>query len=126
MKIWKSIGHILMGIGIFHVLFALVIGWETWVSIAGDGLFNALGPDMKRQAIFWFMFLGIPMIPMGHMCTWITRRRNAPLPLFVGVHLLVMGAVGAFFVPVSGFWTIVLLGITVILQSPRQTVALQE
>ncbi len=120
MKIWKSIGHILMGLGIFHVLLGIVVGWDLWVGMARDGFYNTLVNDMQRFAIFWFTFLGVLLIPWGHVCTWYIRKRNAPLPFMMGVYLLGSGLVGAFFVPASGFWFFVILGIIVCVQGRRQ------
>lgn len=86
MKSWKYMGHLIWGIGVAHVIFALVIAWDIWVKIAGDGFFNAIGKGLDRSVAFWFMYLGIAFIPLGHLCQWLIKKRNAPLPRLVGVH----------------------------------------
>lgn len=119
MKLWKYVGVILMVLGVAHLLFALAIDWQVWARIAGDGFLNAIDPHVDRNSAFWFLSLGLFTLPLGYLCDWTIRTRNAPLPAFMGWWFVILGVFGAFFVPVSGFWTLIALGLIVLFSHDR-------
>lgn len=118
MKAWKAVGIVLFCIGLLHVGLALHWFWPSWRAMALDGLMaSAEAPGEPVRALaFWFLFLGLLMLPLGHLCWWIAARQRAALPSLVGWWLLLLGLGGAFFVPVSGFWLFVAIGLWVLLQ----------
>ncbi len=115
------VGYVLVVLGVLHMGLALVLGWSDWAGMGREGFFNVLGENMTRNAHFWFMYLGVAMIPLGHLCQWLIKKRNAPLPAFLGIHLIWMSAVGLWFVPVSGFWFLLIIGIEVYLRGDKKT-----
>jgi hypothetical protein len=70
-----------------------------------EGLFNTVRLDGEpyRQAAFWFMYTGFSLLILGFLVDWI-ERRNIGIPGFLSWALLAAAASGAFIMPVSGFW----------------------
>jgi hypothetical protein len=118
MKAWKAIGIVLFCVGLLHIALALYWFWPCWRAMAADGLMASAekSGDPHRALAFWFLFLGVQLLPLGHLCWWVAARQKTALPSLVGWWLLVQGLAGAFFVPVSGFWLFAALGLWVLIQ----------
>jgi hypothetical protein len=98
-------GAVTLGIGVFHNLIGVALGWGPLAEIVGDGLFNAVDPFPLRMAIFWFEGFGALLMLMGATWWWI-ERQGLVLPRFVAVGAALIALLGAFFMPISGFYTL--------------------
>ena len=99
-------GALLIGIGLLHTLFGLVVGRHRVTAIARDGLWNAVGSDLGRNSIFWFLFTGFVLLILGHLCLWVERTSLRPVPALVGWELLALAALGIVLMPASSFWLV--------------------
>ena len=104
-------GTLMIGIGILNTVFGFVIGRQRLTEIVSDGFLNAVGNDLGRNSIFWFMFAGFAWFILGYFCLWFERQFRRPVPALVGWELLLFAALGIALMPVSGFWLI--LGVAV-------------
>ncbi|MFT6821927.1 MAG: hypothetical protein ACJATT_005761 [Myxococcota bacterium] len=97
-------GAATVGIGVVHNLIGVALGWGPLAEIVGDGLFNAVDPFPWRMAIFWFEAFGVLLMLMGATWWWM-ERQGLVLPRFVAVGVALIALLGAFFMPISGFYT---------------------
>lgn len=99
-----SVGAATMGIGLFHNVVGLVVGWVPLGDILRDGLVNAVDPIPLRMAIFWFEGFGALLMLMGATWWWM-ERQGLVLPRFAAVGVAAVSVLGAVCMPVSGFYT---------------------
>lgn len=112
-------GWLLIGYGIFHLLAGIFYGGGQLKAMAAEGFFNTIGTDFSRAAIFWYYFSGLLFILSGHLVWWIQRKKNLPLPAFVGWELLVLCVIGVILMPLSGFWLVLLLAVYMIFDARK-------
>lgn len=99
-------GAIMLGIGIVHNVFAIVVGGDHIMDIVAAGGFNAVQDHQPfRMAIFWFAWSGWLMMLLGALMRWVENQGIA-LPGWFAIGLAAFGVSGAFFIPASGFYTI--------------------
>lgn len=112
MKNW--IGKFLVGIGILHTLFGIVllvplVGPE----LLADGLVNTINGQPKREAFLWFLMSGFLIILIGGMVNHL-EQSGVAMPKFVGWSLLTIAIFAVFFSPLSGGWLIFIPAIALI------------
>lgn len=117
MKRW--VGRWIVGVGIVHVAFGLVVFQDPLVAILRDGVWNAVDGHPGRPLAFWFVFLGLFTILFGSLVDWI-ESRGLWLPRFVGWAFCVLVVVGIVPMPVGGGWLLLPAGLAVALRSGRQ------
>ena len=110
MTLHRSIAWALVALGALHLVLGIYWSWEVWVRIARDGFFDAIDPWMDRNAAFWFTYLSLPIMFAGALCLRLLKDTGKPLPRSVGLWLLILGAIGTFFMPASGFIFLLILG----------------
>lgn len=114
---YRQSGWLLVGIGAFHCAIGVLLSWDVlsqwhqagwWYSVERGGAMH-----MDRFAALWFQVSGVSWIVMGWlMQQWLTRL--GALPAAVGWALLLMGALVAYVLPMSGAWLFVALGLLLI------------
>ncbi|MFS1516306.1 DUF6463 family protein [Bacillus sp. SM2101] len=104
MKLWKLSGILLIGTGILHTIVGLIIGWGVLGEIVKEGIFNTVGTQYDRNAAVWFLLCGIFWVIIGQFMHLYVKERQQPLPRFIGWYFLIIGILGVFISPVSGFW----------------------
>ena len=110
MTLHRSIAWALVALGALHLVLGIYWSWEVWVRIARDGSFDAIDPWMDRNAAFWFTYLGLPIMFAGALCLRLLKDTAKPLPPTVAYWLLILGAIGTFFMPASGLVFLLILG----------------
>lgn len=107
-------GALVAGIGMVHNLLGFVLGAAPLLEILSAGGFNAVTDDRPwRLAIFWFLWFGWALMLLGGTWHW-AERSGLTLPRWGGAALIALGLGGAFFMPVSGFWLVVPVGVWVL------------
>ncbi|HCT76596.1 MAG TPA: hypothetical protein DGG94_12235 [Micromonosporaceae bacterium] len=72
--------------------------------------FNSLRGDPAREAVAWFNIAGLAWLAQGHFVYWIVRHTGR-IPYAVGGWLIGTAVPMLFFMPTSGFWLALALGI---------------
>jgi len=120
MKIWKYSGTLLTATGILHTVIALIMGYEAFVEIYRNGIFNAVEGDCAREHSFWFLVCGIIIILFGNTLQYYIRKTRTPAPLSLGWVLLVISITGCVFEPVSGFWLFIPQAVIIIAANKKR------
>lgn len=116
----KISGLALVTIGLLHSLIALLrpgeIGFSgIWQEIVDVGVVDAAKPDfLSIWGYYWFLMCGLFVIIYGLLCHWIEHYLNSPLPLFVGLGLLLVAGFGILLDIDSGFWLVLIVAINAI------------
>ena len=102
MRRWK--GRWLIGVGLIHTVFSLIVFAQPLLAALNDGLFNAIDAFGDRALAFWFLFFGLLLFPLGVLIDWIEVQPALEPPRFVGYWLLGLSMMGCLTMPASGFW----------------------
>ena len=103
-------GDALTVVGALHTSIGLAKYHKGLREMVRDGVIDTVEGDPEREAAVWFLTCGASLILMGRLARW-TQRQTGTLPSFVGPMLFGIGAVGASFMPRSGFWALFLAAI---------------
>lgn len=101
MRRW--IGRWIVGVGLIHILFGIVVFRSTWSTLLGEGLINTVNGQPEREFAVWFTVTGILTLLVGALIDWM-EARGTPLPVFVGWSLLILTAAILVLMPISGGW----------------------
>ncbi len=115
----RAAGRFLMAIAVIHFLFGVGFGLGRILEIARDGAFNAVDSHPHRQLIFWFVVFAVPLYLLGLLVSWIGSQRERA-PAWLGWSLLAFGLVGAFLMPVSGFWLVIAPAVLLLRRAARR------
>lgn len=130
-------GTLLTLIGVVHCLFGVYMGASVLGRMLSDGVWNSvlvggsLGPALdahfndtltqithtdalQRFGIFWFISAGVFWIGGGLLCNHVTRTTDKPLPRPFAWFVLLYGALSCVMLPVSGFWSVLALGVVLV------------
>jgi len=111
MKRW--IGRSIIVIGLLHTVFGLVGFRNTLAVLFGEGIINTVNGQPDREMAFWFIFFGFSMIVFGALVDW-CESKEIKLPPTIGWGLLTISIIGVLFMPVSGFWVVIIPSIGLI------------
>jgi Family of unknown function (DUF6463) len=112
----KVSGYWLIAISLIHGLSDILYYFEPWSDIFRNGVFNAIDPYLDRGTAFWMLMFSPLIFALGQLCCW-AQEHNVILPVFIGWNLLITSAVGAFMMPISGFWLLIPPSILMIISS---------
>ena len=116
-------GIVLIGIGVLHTLIGVFTGRAVLSQIAAANFSSEasrqLVASLGKQFAFWFLFGGVVLMLLGHLCLWIERKLSMPVPAFMGWELVIISACGLMFMPVSGFWLVLAVAIYVLVTARR-------
>lgn len=97
-----------------HCAIGIIVFWQPLAAIFKNGVWNAVAFHYDRAAVFWFLFSGVFMWVIGRFMRWLIGEKKLVLPKSLGWQITIAAAVGAFCIPVSGFWLVILQGIYLI------------
>lgn len=105
-------GRCWIAIAIIHVIVGLATYLPQWQEIAQAGWFNVVAPDpfapiFEREDAFWFMMITPFLLILGQLCLWADQQKLT-LPISVSGVLLAFAITGIFFIPISGFWLVLI------------------
>lgn len=112
-------GYWLMVTSIIHIVVHVLLYIEPLSDIVRSGIFNAVDPYFDRGTAFWVLVLSPFIFALGQLCCWAQARR-VRLPAFLGWNVLITSGVGAFLMPISGFWFLMPPAILMILASQQK------
>lgn len=122
MNIAKYSGYYLIATGVLHSIIGLMMGWQTLVSMHQDGWYfstvvnNQLAFD--REAISWFLLCGCFWILFGMMLQNALNQGFKP-PLSLAIGFIIIGALVAVIMPVSGAYLFIVQGIILLFYQPE-------
>ena len=111
-------GLLLIAISVLHTVFGFVKGYGPLAEIVRAGFFNALAGHYPRIAVVWFLFFGFLIFVLGHVCMWIERHLNRPVPAFLGWELFALSVIGIALMG-GGFWFLMIIAAYIIASAQR-------
>jgi hypothetical protein len=118
----RWLGRWLLGVGIIHTGFGLIVFWREVGSLWRSGLWDALAGYQERELGFWFIVSGWLMILAGGLLDTL-EAHGAALPFWFGWALLALVVVGVVLMPVSGFWLLLPPTLGVLRRTSRRKAA---
>ncbi|MBD2260335.1 DUF6463 family protein [Pseudanabaena sp. FACHB-2040] len=114
-------GRCWIAIAIIHVAVGLAIYFPQWQAIAQAGWFNVVAPDplapvFDREDAIWFMTITPFLLILGQLCLWADQQKLT-LPISVSGILLASSITGIFFIPISGFWLVLIPSVMMLYSS---------
>jgi hypothetical protein len=107
--IW--IGRWVMAVAGLHTVVGLLIFLTPLTEMAKAGWFDSIGNDPMRGVAAWFMLFGGPLLGLGLAIDALEKLQARHAMHALGWLLLLLCAVGALWMPVSGFWLCIPPGI---------------
>jgi Family of unknown function (DUF6463) len=110
-----------MLIAVIHTLLALTGSLGILAEMARAGLWNTvpapwIHEHLETQLVFWASLGGVavPLFLLGALLEWIGQA-----PVFLGWSLLGFAIVTALLTPISGFWTLLIPAVLLIVDARR-------
>lgn len=118
----RWMGHWLMGVACIHLGVALVVYRKTIGLVWERGVFNTVVGDPVIGAVIWSLLFGCVAFA-GGMAVDALERGGVPVPASLGGFLLALALIGIVLVPISGFWLLFPVAITIVMRSWRRQTA---
>jgi Family of unknown function (DUF6463) len=109
----RWMGRWLMGVAILHSAIAIGVYHRTILSVWQAGVFNTVTGDPVIGAVVWSLLFGCVAF-IGGLAVSALESASIPVPKTVGSCLLALAIIGVVLVPVSGFWLLFPVAITVL------------
>ncbi|MEO0470757.1 MAG: DUF6463 family protein [Bacteroidota bacterium] len=110
----NRIGRIIIVIGVLHGLLGLVKFSGSFTAMIAEGVFNT-GAGSERGWAIWFTVAGPVFILLG-LSLRSLEQHQIQIPNAIGWGLSILAVIGGIFIPVSGFWALLLPGILILRQ----------
>ena len=101
MKRW--IGRWIVGVGILHTLFGVIMGISTLWAISHEGIWNSIDGHPGRPEVYWFFVSGFLLALLGALVSWLEVRGLTPPRSFAWGFLALL-IVMLVLMPASGTW----------------------
>jgi hypothetical protein len=111
------IGRWLMTVAALHVVIAIVQYHDVLATVAQRGAFNTVAGAPEVGAVVWSLLFGAVAF-IGGLAVSALEKSGVALPKSLGWCLVVLAAVGAVLVPVSGFWLVFPPAISIVARRP--------
>ncbi|MGW1052270.1 DUF6463 family protein [Streptomyces sp. NPDC002521] len=111
--------RLMLVVAVAHMTVGLVAAYAHWSGIVSDGLWNTVrNDDDARMTALWFMISGIAFFGLG-----LLARRSVivtgTMPAETGWILLAAGIPVSVLEPVSGGWSLIVIGALAVVMSRR-------
>jgi hypothetical protein len=114
----RYVGPAILVIGLLHIFYVFATLREPLAAIGRDGVFDAIGSHVDREAAFWSFWFGVLLATVGYLIHRIATV-GGTVPAFAGWVLLGLGIGGGVLMPVSPFWIAVPLALLILAPSRR-------
>lgn len=111
-------GWCLIGIGVIHNLFGLIVGWEPLIDALRAGGIGVWDDPPLRGFIYWYLSYGFALWVLGAAVTQIEGAMIRPSLLLVTL-LAFLAILGVITQPVSGLWLLFIPLVLLIRQRRR-------
>ena len=101
--------RLIVGTAVLHVVLGLAIS-TPFNEIADAGVVDSIDGYAERESAFWYLVSGVFLLALGELARWSVRETDR-VPARLGAWLVGIGMAGIVFMPASGFWLIVALGV---------------
>ena len=99
-------GYLLMAIALAHFVFGLLSYFGPFSAMARVGFWNSVDPYDDRQEAFWFAVFAVPLFFLGQIL-FRSQISEESVLTSLGWQILAVALIGAFLMPISGFWLVV-------------------
>jgi len=106
------IGPLIVATGVLHMVVGVLLFRAPLAAIFRDGFVGSVGRDPTRGLAFWFMLFGPVLAAIGWIVQHALAVGDGAVLTVVGWTLLVTGVIGAAAIPVSGFWIVIVLSLS--------------
>lgn len=115
MAVQRYTGATLMIFAAIHFGVALVLFGGAFVDIFEAGVLSGpFGWSSEMLAAFWFLVFSWPVFLLGYVTQWAYARTGKTPVIVLGGGLAGVAATTLVFLPVSGLWLFVVLGLLVL------------
>ncbi|TXT37549.1 MAG: hypothetical protein FD135_3542 [Comamonadaceae bacterium] len=112
----RWIGRWIMAVAALHTLVGLVMFQTPLTAMASGGWWDSVGHDPTRGVAAWFMLFGGPLLALGLAIDALEQHPSTRAMPTLGWLMLLLCAMGALWMPVSGFWLCLPPGIALLRQ----------
>lgn len=116
------VGPAVLAIGVLHVLFVFATMRGPLAAIRRDGVFDAIGPNIDREAAFWSFWFGVLLATVGYLIHRVASQ-GGTVPAVAGWVLVGLGVLGGILMPFGPFWIAIPLGLLMLVPSRRNVAA---
>ena len=110
----RYVGPLLIVTAMAHAVTGMFLFGDALASIGRDGFVNAVDPHLDRQLAFWFMIFTPVLVTLGLLMRHAVATSDAKLQSLLGWSMLGIGVFGEAAMPVSGFWSAIVLSVPVL------------
>lgn len=119
LRLW--VPRLILAAAAVHMTVGLTVSSSHWSGIVTDGLWNTVRvDDDARMTALWFMMSGVAFAGLGLLARRSVITTGA-VPPDTGWILLALGIPMALLEPVSGGWSLIVIGVLAVLASRRDS-----
>jgi uncharacterized membrane protein len=109
----RALGPALVAIGIGHAAATVVLFSDGAAAILADGVAGAIsnGSSADAKAAFWFGLFAPALVFFGWLTSHAIARDDGALLAMIAWFLVGTALVGVVVMPLSGFWTVLVVGV---------------
>lgn len=110
-RAFEAIGLAVISLGIAHVASVVLLYPAELVAFLSSGFGGLYRSSAEQTQAFWSTLFGVMVAAAGQLVWW-SGRHAWIISVAPGIFMTVVGAVGAWYVPIAPFWAAAALGIT--------------
>jgi uncharacterized membrane protein len=109
----RALGPALVAIGIGHAIATVVLFSDGAAAILADGVAGAIsdGSSADAKAAFWFGLFAPALVFFGWLTSHAIARDDGALLAMIAWFLVGTALAGVVVMPLSGFWTVLVVGV---------------
>jgi uncharacterized membrane protein len=118
----RALGPALVAIGIGHAAATVVFFPDGAAAILADGVAGAIsdGSSADAKAAFWFGLFAPALVFFGWLTSHAIARDDGALLAMIAWFLLGTALLGVVVMPMSGFWTVLVVGVLMLRVVPQR------